>query len=148
MLCVIALGIATIIVLKHNHHSNHHAPNLLERSKGESALKDSKDVGEKPAEGQSNPPDEDFVNYNVHAFYYAWYKSPAVDGKWSHWNHVYLPNWEKNDKKVYPTGQHEPPEDIGSNYFPLLGCYSSRDPNTIHEHMKYLRQAGVGALIL
>lgn len=83
-------------------------------------------------------------NYNVHIFYYAWYENVAVDGKWEHWNHQYLENWKKEDRKIYPTGSHQPPYDIGSNYFPSLGCYSSRDPNIIDTHMNLIRDAGIG----
>lgn len=83
-------------------------------------------------------------NYNVHIFYYAWYGSVATDGRWRHWNHEYLPNWKKEDKKIYPTGTHEPPGDIGSNFYPLLGCYSSSDTTVIDAHMKMLSEAKVG----
>lgn len=86
------------------------------------------------------------LNYNVHIFYYAWYESEAYDGKWQHWNHEYLSNWKKEDVKVYPTGYHEPPDDIGSNFYPALGCYSSRDPNVIDAHMHQIREAGIGRL--
>jgi hypothetical protein len=85
-------------------------------------------------------------NYNVHIFYYAWYGNVAVDGHWRHWNHKYLPNWKKEDK-IYPTGTHEPPGDISSNFYPMLGCYSSRDPTVIDIHMKQLRDAKVGMYI-
>jgi glycoprotein endo-alpha-1,2-mannosidase len=83
-------------------------------------------------------------NYNIHIFYYAWYGNVAVDGHWRHWNHEYLPNWKKEDKKIYPTGTHEPPGDISSNFYPLLGCYSSSDATIIDSHMKMLRDAKVG----
>ena len=82
-------------------------------------------------------------NYNVHIFYYAWYGNVAVDGRWRHWNHEYLPNWKKEDK-IYPTGTHEPPGDISSNFYPLLGCYSSSDATVIDTHMKMLSEAKVG----
>lgn len=87
-------------------------------------------------------------NYNVHAFYYAWYGNVAVDGNWSHWNHLFLTNWKKEDKKVYPTGRHTPPDDIGSNFYPLLGPYSSRDPKVIDQHMRWMQQAGIGMILL
>jgi glycoprotein endo-alpha-1,2-mannosidase len=77
----------------------------------------------------------------VHAFYYAWYGNPETDGSWSHWNHpVILP-----DKP----GEHRytPPESIGANFYPALGCYSSNDPETIAAHMQHLRQAGIGVLV-
>ena len=67
-------------------------------------------------------------NYNVHIFYYPWFRSKEYDGFWKHWNHDYLPNWKKNDKRVFPEGSHEPPADIGANYYPEMGCYSSVDP--------------------
>lgn len=70
-------------------------------------------------------------NYNIHIFYYAWYRSQTFDGTWKHWNHEYLPNWKKNDRKVYPEGVHQPPADIGANFYPVLGCYSSKDPKVI-----------------
>lgn len=87
-------------------------------------------------------------NYNVHTFYYAWYGNVAVDGNWSHWNHLFLTNWKKEDKKVYPSGRHMPPDDIGSNFYPLMGCYSSRDPVVIDEHMRLMKQAGIGVVVL
>ncbi|KAK6636794.1 hypothetical protein RUM43_010457 [Polyplax serrata] len=88
------------------------------------------------------------VNKNIHIFYYAWYENEAVDGAWQHWNHEYLKNWRQNDKKVYPTGRHKPPDDIGSNFYPKLGCYSSRDQNVLNTHMRQIRDVGVGVLIV
>lgn len=83
-------------------------------------------------------------NYNVHIFYYAWYRSMEYDGVWKHWNHDILPNWKKNDKRVFPEGTHSPPADIGANYYPNLGCYSSLDPQVIDLHMRQLKEAGIG----
>lgn len=71
------------------------------------------------------------INYNVHVFYYAWYRSLEYDGEWKHWNHQYLPNWKKNDKRVFPEGRHRPPADIGASYYPSIGCYSSKNPQVI-----------------
>ncbi|PSN44627.1 hypothetical protein C0J52_10006 [Blattella germanica] len=86
-------------------------------------------------------------NTNIHIFYYAWYGNVAVDGRWRHWNHEYLPNWKKEDKKIYPTGTHEPPSDISSNFYPMLGCYSSRDPAVIDTHMRQISEAKVDSLM-
>lgn len=83
-------------------------------------------------------------NFNVHIFYYPWYRNVEHDDEWEHWNHDYLPNWKKDDPKVYPTGRHHPPDDIGSNFYPVLGCYSSLDPQVIDSHIKQIREAGVG----
>ena len=86
----------------------------------------------------------------LHAFYYAWYGTPEVDGKWIHWNHEVLPHWggpAVNSK--YPTvgSKHKPPERIGSNFFPSLGPYSSRDATVIHEHVEMFARAGIGVLV-
>lgn len=88
------------------------------------------------------------LNYNVHIFYYAWYANSKTDGLYRHWNHPYVENWRKESRKVYPTGTHTPPHDIGSNFYPSLGCYSSRDINIIKQHMKLLQGAGVGVIAL
>lgn len=87
-------------------------------------------------------------SYDVHVFYYPWYRSVQFDGEWKHWNHEYIPNWKKEDLKVYPTGVHKPPDDIGSNFYPSLGCYSSRDPEVIDIHMKQIYEAGIGKTLL
>ncbi|XP_058808109.1 glycoprotein endo-alpha-1,2-mannosidase-like protein isoform X2 [Phymastichus coffea] len=88
------------------------------------------------------------ANPNVHIFYYAWYRSLDYDGAWQHWNHAILPSWKKNDKRVFPEGAHSPPADIGANYYPNLGCYSSRDPQVIDLHMRQLRDAGIGVAVV
>lgn len=41
---------------------------------------------------------------------------------------------------------HQPPDDIASRFYPLLGPYSSSSRDVIHEHMKQLRKAGVGVI--
>ena len=91
----------------------------------------------------------DSVSYNVHTFYYAWYANPRIDGEWLHWNHEYIPNWNKQDTRILPTGTHNADkDDIGSNFFPQLGCYSSADDDVISNHMLQIKQAGVGVLVL
>jgi hypothetical protein len=70
-------------------------------------------------------------SYKVAAFYYPWYGNPETDGKWIHWTQ----------------NNHLPPDDISSDYFPALGAYSSNDPAVVAQHMKWLRQAGVGVII-
>lgn len=87
--------------------------------------------------------------YNCHLFYYAWYGNPETDGKWVHWNHEYMPHWEKRINDRYPIGKkHEPPEDIGANYYPLLGAYSSANEETIKAHMQQIVRSKCGTIIL
>ena len=73
------------------------------------------------------------------AFYYPWYGNPATDGRYANWNH---PVAVRNEPpRSFPGG-----DDIGSNFYPALGCYSANDPALLREHMRQLRQAGVGVL--
>jgi glycoprotein endo-alpha-1,2-mannosidase len=72
-------------------------------------------------------------------FYYPWYGNPAADGQYANWNH---PVAVRNEPpRSFPGG-----EDIGSNFYPSLGCYSANDPEVLRVHMRQLRQAGVGVL--
>lgn len=87
-------------------------------------------------------------NYNVHIFYYAWYANKEFDGHFKHWNHNFLPNWKREQHKEYPMGSHEPVNDIGSNFYPSLGCYSSKDPTVINTHMKQIKEAGIGVIVV
>lgn len=71
------------------------------------------------------------LSYRVAAFYYPWYGNPTIDGQWFHWTQ----------------NNHVPPDDIASDYFPALGAYSSNDPQVVAEHMKWLREAGIGVIV-
>ena len=86
------------------------------------------------------------VNYNVHTFYYGWYGNPEIDGQYYHWDHLILPHWIDstwNNAGSYPGG-----DDIGANFYPQLGCYSSNDPEIINLHMQQIRNAGIGVVAL
>jgi len=73
------------------------------------------------------------------AFYYPWYGNPATDGRYANWNH---PVAVRNEPpRSFPGG-----DDIGSNFYPRLGSYSVDDPRTLDDHMRQLRQAGVGVI--
>ncbi|XP_062379227.1 glycoprotein endo-alpha-1,2-mannosidase [Sardina pilchardus] len=87
-------------------------------------------------------------NYNVHAFYYTWYGNPQFDGKYLHWDHPLLPHWDPKVAAAFPTGRHSPPDDIGANFYPSLGAYSSRDPSVIDAHMRQMRVAAIGVLAI
>ncbi|XP_039914358.1 glycoprotein endo-alpha-1,2-mannosidase isoform X2 [Hirundo rustica] len=87
-------------------------------------------------------------NYNFHIFYYTWYGNPQFDGKYIHWNHPLLPHWDPKIANNYPKGRHNPPEDIGANFYPELGSYSSKDPTVIEAHMKQMRSASTGVIVL
>ena len=81
----------------------------------------------RPAGAADLPP----VSTDVHFFYYPWYGSPTVYGSWRHW----------------PQGDHEPPLDIASNFYPKLGAYDAGDSVVVSQHMSWIRQAGVGVIV-
>lgn len=85
-------------------------------------------------------------NYYLHAFYYPWYGNPEFDGKYIHWDHAQLPHWDAKVAQGYPQGRHSPPDDIGSNFYPALGPYSSKDPSVVENHMQQLRMAAIGVI--
>ncbi|MBT29410.1 MAG: alpha-mannosidase [Thalassobius sp.] len=86
------------------------------------------------------------VNYNVHSFYYNWYENPTRDGQYAHWNHQVLPHW--SDTTWDNAGSYPGNEDIGANFYPELGSYSSNDTATIKQHMEWLQQSGSGVLAI
>ncbi len=73
----------------------------------------------------------------VHAFYYPWYGNPEVDGEYRHWRHDQM--GDVPDRRTYPGG-----DDIGADFYPALGCYSSADPVIVQKHMLWAERAGVG----
>jgi glycoprotein endo-alpha-1,2-mannosidase len=70
-------------------------------------------------------------SYRAAVFYYPWYRTPATDGYWAHWED---PGFQ-------------PPADITSDYYPVLGAYSVADPAIVAQHFAWLREAGVGVII-
>ncbi len=79
---------------------------------------------------------------DIQLFYYPWYANPETDGAWSQWNHVI------SDRGPGPRGQHEPPEDIGANFYPEIGLYSSNSIDDSREHMRMIRRADAGVISL
>lgn len=88
-------------------------------------------------------------NNRVHIFYYSSYRNLEIDGQWSHWNKesYILSDTTSKNGNLHVTGSFIPPMNICSNYYPMLGCYSSRDPQIIKIHFKQIRDAGVGESI-
>jgi hypothetical protein len=65
-------------------------------------------------------------------FFYPWYASQPHDGYWRHWDE----------------GGHTPPDDIGSDYYPLRGAYSSLDPDVLSSQMGDIASIGVDEAIV
>jgi hypothetical protein len=70
-------------------------------------------------------------SYRVATFYYPWYRTPDVDQYWDHWGE----------------SRFDPPLDIASDYYPLLGLYSAVDRQVVAQHFAWLRASGVGVVI-
>ena len=71
------------------------------------------------------------LNVKTSAFYYPWYGNPSTDGSWIH--------WQQNG--------HSPADDIGANYYPSMGAYSSQDVNVLSKHMTWLRSTNIDIII-
>lgn len=67
----------------------------------------------------------------IGAFYYPWYFNPENDMVWIHWDQ----------------GNLNPPLDIASDFYPVLGAYSESDEAVLAQHFAWLREAGVGVII-
>ncbi len=69
----------------------------------------------------------------VSIFFYPWYATPATAPRTA-WRH-----WEQNG--------HTPPDDIGSNFYPADGLYSSLDPNVLVRQAQQMRASGVDTVV-
>ena len=83
--------------------------------------------------GDSQPYDK------VHAFYYPWYGNPQTDKFHYHWSHQQFV--KEGKPKNYPGG-----DDIGTDFYPKLGCYSSNSNQDLDAHMLMLRRAKAGVI--
>jgi glycoprotein endo-alpha-1,2-mannosidase len=68
----------------------------------------------------------------VAIFYYAWYGTPAADGTWQHW----------------AQGGNDPPQSIGSNFYPARGPYSSSQMSVVHTQMREIAATGIDTVIV
>jgi glycoprotein endo-alpha-1,2-mannosidase len=86
----------------------------------------------------TSPSAESAVSSRLHAFYYPWYGTPEQDSVYIHWRHDVLGDGVPH---TYPGG-----DDIGADFYPLDGCYSSSDPEILNRQMHQLNQAGIGVI--
>ena len=76
---------------------------------------------------------------DVHVFYYGWYGNPETDGHCGHWDHPTMPREGRGTS-------HTPPEDIGANFYPADGLYSSLNRDDVARQLEQIKNAGVGVL--
>lgn len=68
----------------------------------------------------------------VAIFYYTWYGTPAADGAWLHWGQ----------------GGNAPPTQIGSDFYPARGPYSSGSRSVVRSQMREIAAAGIDTVIV
>ncbi len=88
--------------------------------------------------------EEENTHFKVHTFYYALFGNPEFDGGFQNWNHSIAPHYL--DSTWDNAGNYPGGDDIGANFYPELGCYSSNDPEIITRHMKQIKDAGIGVI--
>ena len=70
------------------------------------------------------------LSSRTHLFYYPWYGNDS--GGYRHWQQ----------------GGHTPPDDVGANFYPVLGPYDSGDlTGAVEQHMRWIEQSGAGVLV-
>ncbi|GKY92922.1 hypothetical protein MPSEU_000261200 [Mayamaea pseudoterrestris] len=77
---------------------------------------------------------------NIQTFYYPWYANLETDKKFRHWAIA----GRGNDNGVYDPLN----KDLPSPFYPRLGAYSSSSSETLKLHMKWIRRAGIGTIIV
>lgn len=82
------------------------------------------------------------LNYNAVCFYYNWYGSTKTDGNPYHWAHKVMKQNEKDTITAFFSGEGN----IGANFYPQAGEYSSADSNIIDLHMQQISTAGIGVV--
>lgn len=90
--------------------------------------------------GTASCADASPVLTRAHAFYYSWYGNPETNGRWLHWDHAVAARTKEQEHTCVP------PDDIGANFYPAMGLYSSLSSEDVRTHMRQLRRAGVGVV--
>ncbi|UCH25813.1 MAG: hypothetical protein JSV66_18125, partial [Trueperaceae bacterium] len=88
--------------------------------------------------------DLDWPSERIHIFYYPWYGNPSFDLERSGTNREGWRHWQQ----AFGGTSRKPPEDIGSNFYPSLGAYSSSDPSVIDQHMQWISEIGIGVAVV
>merc|ERR1712232_1261465 len=109
----------------------------------------SMDAGEENEQKQEKHPAVDPEGH-VQIFYYPWYGNPKHDKAFIHWNHDILPHWNAKTNAKYDIGkQYNPLDDeIGASFYPLLGIYSSANPDIIKQHFAMLTNINISVIIV
>src|SRR5204862_7848153 len=77
-----------------------------------------------PAVAQAGPPKSAI-------FFYPWYSNMRHDGGYAHWTQ----------------GDHTPPFDVASQFYPARGAYSSADPRVLRSQLHDIAWSGVDEVV-
>ncbi len=88
----------------------------------------------------------------THIFYYAWYRNKEHDGSFDHWDHKVLPHWTPSINDRYKN-MNQPSNvaknEIGADFYPKLGLYSSLDQATMRHHLTEIKnEAHINTIIV
>jgi glycoprotein endo-alpha-1,2-mannosidase len=82
------------------------------------------------------------LNSHAFCFYYNWFGSATIDGDNYHWKHPVMPQNDKDTNNYIFEGNGN----IGADFYPASGEYSSCDSSTIKRHMQEMALAGIGII--
>ncbi len=75
----------------------------------------------------------------IYMHYMPWFTSGPFDGGWSqHWT------MDNRNPEIITDGKRE----IASHFYPLIGPYSSKDPDLVEYHLLLMKYAGVDAVLI
>jgi hypothetical protein len=75
----------------------------------------------------------------VYAHYMPWFESMEINGRWGiHWTMA------TRDPEIIVDGKRE----IASHFYPLVGPYSSMDPDVIEYHLLLMKMGGIDGVLI
>lgn len=75
----------------------------------------------------------------VYMHYMPWFTSAEMDGGWGY-------HWTMNNRN--PDNIVDGQRDIASHYYPLIGPYSSKDPDLAEYHLLLMKYSGIDAVLI
>jgi uncharacterized repeat protein (TIGR02543 family) len=89
---------------------------------------------------QVQPVDVEKTNTTkIYAHYMPWYTSKPHDGYWSS-------HWTMNNRN--PDNIVDGQRDIASHFYPLIGPYSSQDPDLVEYHLLLMKFSGIDGVLI
>ncbi|MCG8374113.1 MAG: hypothetical protein MI700_11285, partial [Balneolales bacterium] len=84
-------------------------------------------------------PVEKTNNTKIYMHYMPWFQSGPYDGFWG-------THWTMNNRN--PENIADGQRDIASHFYPLIGPYSSRDPDVAEYHLLLMKYSGIDGILI